>query len=90
MGVRRWKRALLVLTLSTLIAVGAGGGVGSASVRRANDMNTDISTAVYVVNRYWTNHWSQFFTGRYSPPGVFGGYQYYIRRSSLVWLRHGT
>ncbi|MFF5213064.1 neutral zinc metallopeptidase [Streptosporangium sp. NPDC000396] len=38
-------------------------------------MDDDISTAVYVVNRYWATHWSQFFSGRYSPPSIFGGYQ---------------
>ncbi|WP_433258820.1 neutral zinc metallopeptidase [Streptosporangium sp. CA-135522] len=72
---RRWRTVWLVLAVSALISVGAGGAVASASVRRADDMDTDIATAVYVVNRYWASHWSQFFTGRYSPPGVFGGYR---------------
>ncbi|MFJ2032036.1 neutral zinc metallopeptidase [Streptosporangium sp. NPDC087985] len=77
---RRWRVVWLVLALTALITFGAGGGVGSASVRQADDMDRDISAAVYVVNRYWSTHWSRFFTGRYSRPGVFGGYQRGVRK----------
>lgn len=72
---RRWRTAWLMLAVASLITVGAGGGAASASVRQRDDMDKDISTAVYVVNRYWATHWSQFFTGGYSRPGVFGGYR---------------
>ncbi|WP_184617747.1 neutral zinc metallopeptidase [Sphaerisporangium krabiense] len=46
----------------------------------ADDMGQDISTALYVVNRYWSSHWRQFFTGRYTRPTVFGGYARGYRR----------
>ncbi|MDP9862151.1 MULTISPECIES: neutral zinc metallopeptidase [Streptosporangium] len=75
MSVRRWRAVWLVLALASLITVGAGGGAASASARQADDMDDDISAALYVVNRYWAAHWPRLFTGRYSAPAVFGGYQ---------------
>lgn len=79
----RWRAAWLVLALTSLITAGAGGGIAAASVRQVDDMDKDISAAVYVVNRYWSSHWSRFFTGRYSSPGVFGGYQRGVRKPPL-------
>lgn len=34
----------------------------------------DMNTAVQVVNSYWATHWSDFFTGTYTPPTVAGLY----------------
>lgn len=34
----------------------------------------DMDTATEVVNNYWASHWSEFFTGSYSPPQVVGLY----------------
>ncbi|AGP54325.1 hypothetical protein M271_13660 [Streptomyces rapamycinicus NRRL 5491] len=37
-------------------------------------MEEDIQAAVSVTNTYWQTHWSQLFTGDYSPPRVTGAY----------------
>ncbi len=34
----------------------------------------DMDVATEVVNNYWASHWSEFFTGSYSPPRVVGLY----------------
>lgn len=38
-------------------------------------MQEDIDGAVAVVGQYWTDHWSDYFTGEYEPPTVVGGYE---------------
>jgi predicted metalloprotease len=38
-------------------------------------MQEDIDGAIAVVNQYWTDHWSDYFTGEYEPPTVKGGYE---------------
>jgi predicted metalloprotease len=38
-------------------------------------LQDDIDVAVYVVNQYWIDHWSDYFPGRYEPPTVAGGYE---------------
>jgi hypothetical protein len=37
-------------------------------------MRADIGVAINVVNQFWATRWPQFFTGRYSPPHIFGGF----------------
>jgi predicted metalloprotease len=34
----------------------------------------DIDSAVAVVDRYWSDHWGELFTGSYQSPRVLGGY----------------
>ena len=34
----------------------------------------DTDVAVQVVNDFWARHWSEFFTGTYQPPRVWGTY----------------
>jgi uncharacterized protein len=38
-------------------------------------MQEDIDWAVDVVNQYWADHWSGYFSGEYEPPTVEGGYE---------------
>ncbi|MFC4533375.1 neutral zinc metallopeptidase [Sphaerisporangium dianthi] len=76
--------ALAVLSTATMFAGGgtahasATGKAGSRDVlahsREMDGMKSDINTALYVVDRFWAAHWSQYFTGRYYTPNIFGGY----------------
>jgi predicted metalloprotease len=34
----------------------------------------DIESAVAAVDRYWSTHWSELFTGSYRPPRIVGAY----------------
>jgi predicted metalloprotease len=38
------------------------------------ELAEDIDTAVNVTNDWWSRHWKDFFTGRYTPPNVVGIY----------------
>lgn len=40
----------------------------------AEEILEDMNTAVRVVNAYWAQHWSDFFTETYLPPKVVGLY----------------
>jgi uncharacterized protein len=40
----------------------------------AEELIQDMDVAVQVVNNYWNIHWSEFFTGTYTPPRVVGLY----------------
>ena len=40
----------------------------------AEEIPQDMNTAVRVVNDYWAQHWSNFFTGAYVAPKVVGLY----------------
>lgn len=76
----------------SVLAVVASGGAGEASsqeggtshhgqtsMRARDDMGEDIANAVSVVDRFWAAHWSDFFTGRYIRPKIYGGYSRYGR-----------
>lgn len=53
----------------------AGGGTPTSEPGpSAEELLQDINTAVQVVNDYWAQHWSEFFTGTYVPPNVVGLY----------------
>lgn len=39
-----------------------------------DELAEDITAAQTIVDAYWTNHWSDFFTGTYSSPNVVGLY----------------
>ncbi|WP_106398300.1 neutral zinc metallopeptidase [Actinocorallia populi] len=39
------------------------------------DVTKEIGDAVQVIDTYWSTHWSEFFTGSYTPPRVVGAYQ---------------
>ncbi|MGV9326981.1 neutral zinc metallopeptidase [Streptosporangium sandarakinum] len=82
MRVRRWKALCLVVAWASLAAV-AGPAGPAAAARSADDMGQDVSTAVYVVDSYWRTHWSRFFTGRYVPPAVYGGYRRGVTKPPL-------
>ncbi|MFC7388370.1 neutral zinc metallopeptidase [Sphaerisporangium rhizosphaerae] len=78
------RTALAVLLVTTMLAGGgtayastAGrprSGAAVAQARGMDSMKSDIATALYVVDRFWAGHWSQYFTGRYYRPNIFGGY----------------
>ncbi|GAA2874501.1 hypothetical protein GCM10010517_35190 [Streptosporangium fragile] len=85
MTVSRWKTAhlafvaLLALALTagtrdTATASTGGGAPVSAPAGSLDDINEDIRTARYVVNRFWATHWPEFFPGRYTSPRVLGAY----------------
>jgi uncharacterized protein len=38
------------------------------------EISDDTTVAVQAVNDFWARHWSEFFTGRYRPPKVWGTY----------------
>lgn len=84
---RRSTRLALVALLTGILIAGSPGSLGAASattsgnapastsgVRSLDDINEDIRSAQYVINRFWAAHWSEFFSGRYSPPRVLGAY----------------
>ncbi|MFC6084541.1 neutral zinc metallopeptidase [Sphaerisporangium aureirubrum] len=50
-------------------------------------MNGDIRTALYVVNRYWSTHWRQYFPGYHYPPYVLGAYGGGIRSAPFCGNR---
>jgi predicted metalloprotease len=41
---------------------------------KVEELFEDADTAVSVVDQFWLDHWSEFFTGSYLDPGVYGGY----------------
>lgn len=47
---------------------------GSAGLPDGAELASDIDTAVNVTNGFWAAHWSEYFTGSYSPPTVAGVY----------------
>ncbi|MET8160002.1 neutral zinc metallopeptidase [Sphaerisporangium sp. NPDC005289] len=78
------RTALAVLLVATMLAGGgtayastAGrsqSGAAVAQARGMDGMKSDITTALYVVDRFWASHWSRYFAGRYYRPNIFGGY----------------
>jgi uncharacterized protein len=61
---------------------GASGAEGQANVTptaavgayTSEEMAADVQTAIETSDGFWANHWSEFFTGSYSSPAVFGDY----------------
>lgn len=47
---------------------------GGAGMPDAAELQGDIETAVTVTNGFWATHWTEFFTGTYTPPRVAGAY----------------
>jgi uncharacterized protein len=47
---------------------------GSPATPSPEELRDDTNVAVQVVNDYWAQHWSDFFTGTYQPPTVWGTY----------------
>lgn len=41
------------------------------------ELAEDIETAVTITDDWWSRHWKDFFTGRYTPPNVVGLYDGY-------------
>ncbi|UMG92893.1 neutral zinc metallopeptidase [Nocardioides sp. TF02-7] len=46
------------------------------------ELAEDLDSAVAVTDRYWTDHWTEFFTGSYAPPNVVGLYDGYDEASA--------
>ncbi|MFG2196949.1 neutral zinc metallopeptidase [Streptomyces sp. NPDC048639] len=46
----------------------------SPSASAQEPVEEDIDAAVTVVNRYWSDHWDDQFTGTYRPPKILRGY----------------
>jgi predicted metalloprotease len=86
MGRYPWEpgRARVVgLLLVCLLAVGGcgivverGGGDGGASPPSGDvdELRDDVDTAVRSTDRFWSEHWSELFSGRYVSPRVHGFY----------------
>lgn len=59
---------------------GGGNGTGGAPVTASSgaytsdEMALDVNTAIQTTNDFWTRHWSDYFTGSYVPPKIFGKY----------------
>ena len=47
---------------------------GPTTTPSPQELVDDTNVAVRVVNNYWAQHWSEFFTGTYQPPTVWGMY----------------
>ena len=45
-----------------------------ATEAKIQELFDDTESAVEIANQFWVDHWSDFFTGTYVPPDVFGGY----------------
>ncbi|WP_326823727.1 hypothetical protein [Streptosporangium sp. NBC_01756] len=77
---RIFGRIVLVAVLCGMVGAApaaaevSSAGRGERVVVRSDELSQDIRSAVYVVNRYWARHWSQFFPGWYDPPTVVGSY----------------
>ncbi|HEX7277214.1 MAG TPA: neutral zinc metallopeptidase [Acidimicrobiales bacterium] len=41
---------------------------------KIQELVADADAAVSVVNQFWVDHWSDYFTGTYVPPDIYGGY----------------
>ncbi|MFD9166547.1 neutral zinc metallopeptidase [Streptomyces sp. NPDC059558] len=71
---------MILATALLLVASGgyAHGGVSSDSTSfpatSDDTIEQDIDAAVSGVDAYWKKHWQEFFTGAYSSPTVYGGY----------------
>jgi predicted metalloprotease len=88
-------RRLLTWSIAALsaAAIVVSGGVSeasthstansSSSARTSDDMGQDISAAITGVNRFWTSHWRDSFTGKYSRPKIFGAYSRTGKRPPL-------
>ncbi|MFH5823421.1 hypothetical protein [Georgenia sp. AZ-5] len=54
----------------------------------------DYNTALQVVNGYWANRWSDFFTGTYSPPQLITGSEFgtgmYLGGSDQILCGNGA
>jgi hypothetical protein len=48
--------------------------VDPETAAKIDELRDDAETAVRVVDAFWGAHWSEFFTGSYSSPSVYGGY----------------
>jgi predicted metalloprotease len=48
--------------------------VATAASSPGAAMNQDVQDAAQVVNGYWAAHWTQYFTGSYRPPQLYGLY----------------
>jgi uncharacterized protein len=75
--------ALLTMICGVTVVTGEVSAAGATStkagettskVQIADDINEDIATARFAVNRFWSSHWSTYFNGRYNAPTIFGGY----------------
>lgn len=42
---------------------------------KLQELFEDVDSAVIMADTFWATHWSEFFTGRYVSPTVFGGYE---------------
>ena len=43
-------------------------------MEKLDELIEDTVGAILVIDDYWTLHWSDFFTGSYKSPEVYGGY----------------
>lgn len=55
-------------------ATEASSSAGPGATASEQEVAAEIKDAESVVNQYWTTHWSEFFTGTYTPPQVVGLY----------------
>ncbi|MEU7899266.1 hypothetical protein AB0B45_41230 [Nonomuraea sp. NPDC049152] len=68
------SRLRLAVVAILIVAWVGGGAKGAAATLKADELQQDIRTAVYAVNRFWSDHWSDYFPGKYRPPRVVGAY----------------
>lgn len=54
-------------------AIGGQAGNGTNAIT-SEELNADIQTAQAITDQFWRTHWSELFTGTYTPPTVVGLY----------------
>lgn len=70
----RTFRMRICAAVITPILLVSGGYAYGAPAQYGDPMQEDIDAAVQGVDEFWKKHWSDYFTGSYTPPQVLGLY----------------
>jgi uncharacterized protein len=52
-----------------------GGRLETLVDNSEGQLQDEIAAAVNVVDQFWTDHWSDYFSSEYEPPTIVGGYE---------------
>ncbi|MBO3749524.1 neutral zinc metallopeptidase [Streptosporangiaceae bacterium NEAU-GS5] len=65
---------LLAMSATPSQAAGHKAPLTHQAAQQAKNLDTDIRDAVKITDGFWKAHWSDYFTGHYVKPKVFGSY----------------
>lgn len=69
------RAAAMISAISLGLAIGfASPAPVFADPVTPEESDADMAMALQIADGYWRNHWSQYFTGTYTPPRVVGLY----------------